>query len=399
MKRLLFTAGVIVLAGCADTEENNTVPEENNTEATETEDTPGNAENNAPENEEQESEAENSAGENENNEENNQPEENEMSAEEATPIGNYAGNIAQGGHMAVLDDTLYTIDFFENEYGIFEMPLDGEEEPEKLLEVFASHIHAVEDGLFYIDHAEMFEPTGLHFYDFGTGDVEEIVDGPVRNPQMTEEGLWFLTVIDEEEGSPMAIHRYDLDSGEVENMEVHEVNFAVNNQYEIHQYEIYLHEANGGGFDEEDAITDEATAPVFLDGHDLYFNGFEGMMRYNMQEEEMTQLSEEPIAYFNARDDHIFYSPFPEEEGEELQMYYMSAEGDDEPVELDGYDSIYMFDGYGIARRGTLDELTYDRFDYETGEWSTLYYTEVEEGVDSIEDEFGENVEEEEIEE
>lgn len=357
MKKLWMIAAFAVFAGCSSNEEADS--EQTNTNAG-TENTEENQTNGAEEVEEEEETEE------------------EAQAMETTsaenPTGNHGGNITQGGYMAMQGDTLYAVDYIDGGYGLFEMSLAEEGEPEMLLDVHASHLHPVEDGIFYVDNEEYVQPQGLHFYSFETEEVTVIEEGLVRNPQISDDGILFSAMLDDEEDGPMSLHRFDFESGETEDLGIYEINFAANDMYEIHQFEIFLHDAEGDSFEEEDAIADEATSPVFLDENLLYYNSFESANVMDMETEETTEIIDQQIAFFNAFDGRIFYSPISEEDADG-NLHYMEEAGA-EPEELGNYDSIYMFPGYSIARLDGSGVLTYDLLDHETGEWSTIYEDE-----------------------
>lgn len=368
MKKLSFLAVLALVAGCADTEDTNT-NEANNAEQTNTEEA-----NTGEENTEQADEQAENAESNNNEEEEDLESRVVETTEEENPTGNHGGNIVQGGYMAMQGDTLYSVDYINGGYGIFQMSLEEDAEPEKILDVHASHLHPVEDGIFFIDNEEYVQPQGLHFYSFETEEVEVIHEGIVRNPQIADGTLWFSAMLAGEEDGPMSIHRYDFASGQIDDLDIYEVNFAVSEDHEIHQYEIFLHDAAEGSFEEEDALVDEATSPVFLDGDELYYNSFESAYIIDLETEETTEIIEEPTAFFNALNGHIFYSPLPEEDADG-NLRYLAPE-EDESEELGSYDSIYMFEGYSVARLDGQGVLTYDMLNHESGEWTTIYEDE-----------------------
>ncbi|SDO36707.1 DUF5050 domain-containing protein [Alkalicoccus daliensis] len=314
-----------------------------------------------------------------NNNETNESEvlEKEESAEQtessaAISVGNSGGNLAQGGRVEVQNDTVYISNLINDTFGIYELPLEGTENPQLLVEGDVSHLHATDDKLYYIEQdIETFKGGAVKAYSFETGETETIMEGQVEHLQMARGLLWFPGPHGGE-GGVLSNYTYDIHTEELTDLNDHSVKYTITDDYHIVQIESFIIHDHASLEEEGAILADDVSGETFIDGDNFYYASWNGLKQINLLTEETTLLVEDEIETFNVKGDDIYYVPVTDTMMER-EMYHISSQGEAQQTE-EPWSEIYLFEDFMIPIFTGQNVIDYQLEDYNTGENSSLYF-------------------------
>ncbi|WP_062051684.1 DUF5050 domain-containing protein [Bacillus sp. JCM 19034] len=289
--------------------------------------------------------------------------------------GNYNGNIFIGGRVDFYDEQFYIADDLGEGYGIYTVSVDGGE-PNLVLEVGESSVkglHVTPKGMFFVE-SNYEDDEQFQFYSFEDEEVITIAKGKIDSPQLADDKIWMMMIQTYPE-SQEGYYTYTLDteSFELERQPHSEAHVTVNNDYAVIQQEMFVYELEDNGEVGEE-IEVFSIGRTILDGSTLYYNTDEGIHSYDLETGEIQRHTSEYAQYFNARNGHIFYSPYVEAEVDRTVKYASVEDGTDEILEDTMFYESYIFDRYMVAPYGRGATI-YSIYDFETGEWDTLYHS------------------------
>ncbi|WP_026675169.1 DUF5050 domain-containing protein [Alkalihalobacterium bogoriense] len=285
--------------------------------------------------------------------------------QEERTVGNYSGNIMNGGTISLAEETVYFANLFDD-YRLYELQLSSGEVT-KLGDVEVSDIHAIEDSLYYIKR-ENGHPVGIEHYSLQTKETEEIYSGYVEMLHYEDGMLWFVGIIME---GPTVVYQLDIETGMTVETDFVEVAFTLNQGQVVIQQEIaaFIEDIENGT---REKLVEGVRHPLILDGYHLYYPTNDGLYVYDLEKEESTQLVDEVVDYYNAKNGHVFYSLAVEAEAAR-SLYYVKADGTEQnDLEVILYD-LHMFDDFLIGSFSRQGGGGYYKVDFETGEISEVY--------------------------
>lgn len=284
---------------------------------------------------------------------------------EGRTMGNYTGNIMNGGTISLTEETVYFANLFDD-YRLYELQLSSGEAT-KLGDVEVSDIHIIEDSLYYIKR-ENGHPVGIEHYSLQTKETEEIYSGYVEMLHLEDGILWFVGIIME---GPTVVYQLDIETGMTVETDFIEVAFTLDHGQVVIQQEIaaFIEDVENGT---SEKLVEGVRHPLILDGNHLYYLTNDGLYVYNLETEESTQLVDEVVDYYNAKNGHVFYSLMVEAEAAR-SLYYVSADGTvQKDLEAVLYE-LHMFDDFLIGSFSRQGGGGYYKVDFETGEISEVY--------------------------
>lgn len=279
-----------------------------------------------------------------------------------------------GGRMDYYDNHLYIVGNFDDKPGIYKLSLDNEtvEIVVELDSWWVGDLHVTEEGIYFVDRNDDNKHI-FNFYSFADEKIEVIAEGFIRHPQMADGKIWMMmeqTYPEHVEGD--LLFTYDITTKELKDYPFGMVQITVTDYYKVLQTEIFLHE-----FTLEktgDLLVENAEGHAIIDGDYLFYKKFDGLYSYHFPTGEIKQHITKPVEFFNVKNGHIFYTPQFQATVEQESYYASVKDGINERLEDKAFDEYYMFEDFMIGTWGRQGVVVYEKFDYESGEWSTIYY-------------------------
>ncbi|GEL07620.1 DUF5050 domain-containing protein [Salisediminibacterium halotolerans] len=317
---------------------------------------------------------ENLADDNNEQTENSDSKENAPEPDPEENIGNFNGNLAQGGRQAYHEDVFYVSAALDEEHGIYAVPLETNEY-EQLTDGKAQDMHVTNDGIYYLTdpgYDNDGDEIKLIHYAFDTDEKNTLDEGNLRNLQMNHDGLWYLKAGDD---AGMNLYNMDLTTKEKDNHGWGQKGIVIDGDDAIAISETFVFDIDGPKEQElGDPVIDQAFPPVILEDGVVYYNGGNGIEAYDLDNGQTIKITSESVRDFNVRNGTVYFTPDFEAEASR-ESYRVDTDGTNEE-NLEGISyTYYMFDDFAVHSSGRHGVILYSKITYDSEESEKIYYT------------------------
>ncbi|SES21330.1 DUF5050 domain-containing protein [Salisediminibacterium halotolerans] len=317
---------------------------------------------------------ENLADDNNEQTENSDSKENAPEPDPEENIGNFNGNLAQGGRQAYHEDVFYVSAALDEEHGIYAVPLETNEY-EQLTDGKAQDMHVTDDGIYYLTdpgYDNDSDEIKLIHYAFDTDEKNTLDEGNLRNLQMNHDGLWYLKAGNE--GGMNFINK-NMETGEFDEFSSGQSQIIIDGDDAISQAETFIYDMDGpDGTIEDEPVVENATPPVILKDRVVYYNGPNGIEAHDLDSGQTIKITNERVSDFNVRNGIVYFTP-PFQSEAARESYRVDADGTNEE-NLEGISyTYYMFDDFAVHSSGRHGVILYSKITYDSEESEKIYYT------------------------
>lgn len=293
--------------------------------------------------------------------------EEELVIENELNIGNYTGNITNGGFFAYSEGWIYFRNIFDDDK-LYKIREDGSEF-QKITDDTAAYINVNNDWIYYLTD-EQYSSHGffgekIKRVSINGGSPQLVFEGSISHLHLINDSLYFINY--------MTISKMDVTNEHIEELpyKAFSMNVIDDKIYFFHHEGLIKGDVYG---EEHQLIRQVGIGTHTIDEHFLYYSGQDsdyGIYRINLITNEKEDIVSEKVDYFNVLNGVIYYSTATAEVNRTI--YRMDLKNK-EKINLESIiNSISIFPEFVIGGWGRQGFGSIEKLEIENMEWVSIY--------------------------